>query len=66
MAHIKLKDLTVNSAVEANLFMSSDSFIRDLSECELALQGGRLRPVLPPPIVGGGPAPFDPLAKNDI
>jgi hypothetical protein len=41
MAHIKLKDLVVNSAVEADLFKDSDSVIRDLDKCQLALQGGQ-------------------------
>lgn len=52
MASIKLKDLAVNSAVEADLFNNSDSFIRDLSECELNLQGGKRRspaPAVTPP-----------------
>lgn len=40
MAHIKLKDLTVNSTIEADLFSDSDSFVRDLSKDELRLQGG--------------------------
>jgi hypothetical protein len=47
MASIKLKDLAVNSMVEADLFNNSDSFIRDLSKCELNLQGGKRRPPAP-------------------
>ena len=53
MSNIKLKDLT-----------DLDSSIQELSESELALQGGKRRspaPILPPPIVGGGPTPVDPL-----
>jgi hypothetical protein len=52
MASIKLKDLAANSTVEANLFNNSGSFIRDLSECELNLQGGKRRrpaPTVTPP-----------------
>jgi hypothetical protein len=63
MAHIKLKDLTVNSTIEADLFSDSDSFIRDLSNDELFLQGGRRHrptPVLPPPEVSNNPTPVDP------
>jgi hypothetical protein len=47
MASIKLKDLAVNMMVEADLFSNSDSFIRDLSKCELNLQGGKRRPPTP-------------------
>jgi hypothetical protein len=41
VANIKLNDLLENSTVAADLFKDSDSFIRDLSICELALQGGQ-------------------------
>jgi hypothetical protein len=63
MANIKLNDLVENSTVEADLFQDSDSFIRDLSTCELALQGGRRHrpnPVLPAPEVSNWPTPVDP------
>jgi hypothetical protein len=63
MAHIKLKNLTVNSTIEADLFSDSDSFVRDLSKDELALQGGRRHrptPVIPSPEVSNSPTPFDP------
>jgi hypothetical protein len=63
MAHIKLTDLAVNNASEADLFINLDSFIQDLSEYELALQGGKRRsasPVLPAPIVSNWPTPVDP------
>jgi hypothetical protein len=59
MANIQLTELTIDPA----LATESDCSIRDLSAPELALQGGKRRsnpPILPPPIVGGGPAPFDP------
>jgi hypothetical protein len=39
MANIKVKDLT--SIARLDLFGNSESFIRDISKCELALQGGR-------------------------
>jgi hypothetical protein len=63
MANIKLNDLLENSTVEADLFQDSDSFIRDLSTCELSLQGGRSRrttPVLPAPEISNWPTPVDP------
>jgi hypothetical protein len=63
MANIKLKDLTVSNTVTTNLFSNSDSFVRDLSQDELALQGGRRHrptPVLPPPEVSNSPTPFEP------
>jgi hypothetical protein len=41
VANIKLNDLLENSTVAADLFKDSDRFIRDLSTCELALQGGQ-------------------------
>jgi hypothetical protein len=51
MANIKLKDLT-----------DLGNSIQELSEAELALQGGKRRttPILPPPIVSDWPTPFDP------
>jgi hypothetical protein len=52
MANIKLKDLT-----------DLDSYIQELSESELALQGGKRRspaPMLPPPILSDWPTPVDP------
>ncbi|PSB44755.1 hypothetical protein [Chamaesiphon polymorphus] len=63
MANIKLKDLAVHSIAEIDLFGNSDSCIRDLSECELALEGGKRRsiaPILPPPIVSNWPTPANP------
>lgn len=49
MASIKLTDLVLNSTVETDLFNNSGSSIRDLSEKELALQGGKKhRPPAPP------------------
>jgi hypothetical protein len=51
MANIQLKDLT-----------DLDSSIHELSESELALQGGKSRsvnPVLPPPTVSDWPTPVD-------
>jgi hypothetical protein len=52
MANIKLTDLT-----------DLDNSIQELSESELALQGGKRRspaPMLPPPVVSDWPTPVDP------
>jgi hypothetical protein len=52
MANIKLQDLAVSIPVEADIFSNSDSFIRNLSECELNIQGGKRRrpaPAVIPP-----------------
>jgi hypothetical protein len=43
MANIKVIDLVLNSTVEADLLSNSDSFVRDLFESELVLQGGKKR-----------------------
>jgi hypothetical protein len=40
MANIKVKDLTQCSITGIDLFDDSESFIQDLSEYELNLQGG--------------------------
>jgi hypothetical protein len=64
MANIKVKDLT--SINEVDLSNYSDSFIRDLSKCELSLQGGKKHrqpapPAIPPVEVPGilqGFAPY--------
>jgi hypothetical protein len=40
MANIKVKDLTQLSITGLDLFNDSESFIQDLSEYELNLQGG--------------------------
>jgi hypothetical protein len=40
MANIKLIDLAANSANETDLLGNLDSFIRDLSEQQVSLQGG--------------------------
>ena len=40
MANIKLRSLIVNNAIEADLFSNPKSFIKDLSEGELSVQGG--------------------------
>jgi hypothetical protein len=40
MANIKLIDLAANSANETDLLGNLDSFIRDLSEEQVSLQGG--------------------------
>lgn len=56
MANIELKDLT-----------DLDSSIRELSESELVLQGGKRRspiPMLPPPILSDWPTPVDPSFDN--
>jgi hypothetical protein len=53
MANIELTDLT-----------DLDNSIQDLSESELALQGGKRRspaPMLPPPVVSDWPTPVDPV-----
>ena len=53
MSNIKLADLT-----------DLGSSIQELSESELALQGGKRRspaPMLPPPIVSDWPTPVDPF-----
>lgn len=44
MAHIKIADLTAEAGVfsETDLFYTSESYIRELSDAELALQGGGL------------------------
>jgi hypothetical protein len=54
MANIKVKDLT--SIARLDLFGNSESFIRDISKCELALQGGRKGAPFAPPV----PTPIDP------
>ena len=54
MATIKVKDLIINSNVEVNL----DSFIRDVSESELDLQGGKKRPTFTPTVISD--IPFTP------
>jgi hypothetical protein len=56
MSTIKVTNLVDNS-------IDSDSFVRDLSTCELSLQGGRSRrttPVLPAPEISNWPTPVDP------
>ncbi len=56
MANIQLRDLTGIAGLD--LFNDSESFIRDISKCELALQGGkRKRPPFVPPVV----TPIDPV-----
>jgi hypothetical protein len=58
MANIELKDLT-----------DLDNSIRELSESELALQGGKRRspaPILPPPILSDWPTPVDPFIPPHI
>jgi hypothetical protein len=45
MSTIKVKDLVVNSTVGIDLFKDSESFIQDLSEDELNLQGGGKYPL---------------------
>jgi hypothetical protein len=61
MTNIKLKDL--NSITGTDLFNDSESFMKELSEHELSLQGGllfRSNPVL----IGTGPIRIDP--KNPL
>jgi hypothetical protein len=56
MANIKVHDLA--SIAGLDLFNDSESFIRDISKCELALQGGkRNRPPFVPPVA----TPIDPV-----
>ena len=60
MANITVRDLTDIS--RSDLFNNPNSFIQDLSDHELNLQGGKRRsvtPVLPPPIVSNWPTPVD-------
>jgi hypothetical protein len=40
MAKIKVKDLSIDNAASTDLVCGTESFVRELSECELALQGG--------------------------
>jgi hypothetical protein len=56
MTNIKLKDL--NSITGTDLFNDSESFIRDISKCELALQGGKRKPA---PFVPPVATPIDPV-----
>jgi hypothetical protein len=60
MANIKVRDLTGIAGLD--LLNDSESFIRDISKCELALQGGKKRRQPPPnPIPLPLPDPdFDP------
>jgi hypothetical protein len=61
MVNIKLKDL--NSITGMELFNDSESFMKELSDRELSLQGGllfRTNPVL----IGTGPIRIDP--KNPL
>lgn len=65
MANIKLQDLT--SLDGSDLFNDPESFIRDISKCELSLQGGKKhrQPVpnsipTPTPVDPGFDFPFPP------
>jgi hypothetical protein len=58
MANIKVRDLT--DITRLDLFNDSESFIRDISECELALQGGRKRSPIAPPVVTPIVPPIEP------
>jgi hypothetical protein len=59
MANIKVQDLTIITG--SDLFIDSESFLRDLSDLETNIQGGGT-PLLrkSPVIVQGTPAPIDP------
>lgn len=53
MANIALKDLSVNNITGADLFNDSESFMRDLSDDELNINGGRLAestPIITPAV----------------
>ncbi len=58
MANIKVRDLTGIAGLD--LFNNSESFIRDISKCQLALQGGRKRAPIAPPVVTPIAPPVDP------
>ena len=62
MTNIKLTDLTVNNPTETEL----DSFIQELSEEELGLQGGKRRSNLPTPIVSNSPTPVDSISPDSL
>jgi hypothetical protein len=40
MAKIKVKDLSADNVASTDLIRETESFVRELSECELGLQGG--------------------------
>jgi hypothetical protein len=58
MANVKVRDLT--NIAGADLFSDSESFMQDLSDYELALQGGvtPASPALSPYLIAGGIAVF--------
>jgi hypothetical protein len=41
MSNIKVKDLSIPTITGSDLFLDSESFMRDLSDNELDLQGGK-------------------------
>jgi hypothetical protein len=62
MAKIEVKDLTQSSIAGLDLFNDLESFIQDLSENELSLQGGKVLLQTPPvKDIDKIPAPTPPI-----